>query len=331
MTAQDGTEDRGPDTEMRTWWLFGFRLASDHPFVTPLLPASGEPDVTLRSVAQPPLPPGWEETPLSYASPAMIDERQPFLTILVLDACAVFRFTEVVDFFVFRDRVLWRLLDPAYAYMVELHFLGLVMAYWLERRGLPAIHGAAVQVGDGAIGFLATGQGGKSSLAAGFLQAGHALLTDDILAIERPGGRCLARPSYPQMRMWPDQARHVLGRVEGLERVHPTVSKLRVPVGAHGLGRFTNVPLPLSCLYLPERRDGGEVSFAPLPFAEAVVALARLSFLSDIIDALGLHRSRFAALAGIARTLPIRRVAFPEGLARLPDAVRAIADDARSH
>ena len=320
----------GEANELRTWSLFGLRLASDHPFLTQLHPTDGEPELTLRSVSAAPLPPGWERLPSSYASPAMIDDEQHFLTIVTTERCTVFRFTEVVDFFVFGDEILCHLHDSAYAYMVELHFLGFVMAYWFERRGAPAIHAAAVVVDDAAIGFLSTNKGGKSSLAASFMQGGHPLLTDDILAIERAGEHFVARPSYPQMRMWPEQAQHFVGDAASLAQVHPRLSKRRVPVGPHGLGAFCDAKRRLRRLYVPERQDGGEITFTTLPFGEAVFALARYSFLTDIVEHVGLHRSRFAVLADLVRTVGVRRVAYPSGMERLPEVVRAIQDDARA-
>ncbi len=53
---------------------------------------------------------------------------------------------------------------------------------------------------------------GKSSLAASFMQNGHPLLTGDILPLEQnTDGAFFARPGYPIMRMWPEEALRFLG------------------------------------------------------------------------------------------------------------------------
>nr|MBA3890929.1 hypothetical protein [Gemmatimonadaceae bacterium] len=284
--------------------LFGFRMASDHTFLTRLAPAeAGTPELTLRSVSESPLPPGWDSKPRAYESTAKIDDQQSFLSIIVAEECTIFRFTEVVDFFIFPTEIVYQLLDAEYAFMVELHFLGFVLSYWLERRRIPAIHAAAVVVDERAVGFISTNKGGKSSLAASFMAAGHALLTDDIMAIDRTQSEYIVRPSYPQMRMWPEQATFFLGSYETLQQVHPRLTKRRVPVGSGGLGTFRATSAPLGRIYLPQRRDGGGITFTDLSLSEAVFALARYSFLTDIVEHVGLHRKRFAVLADVARAV----------------------------
>jgi len=317
------------------WSLYGVRLTSDHAFVNAVPVADGgvadaSDELSFAYVGDAPLPAGWDRAPAAYASPILVDDEQSFLYVIPVGACTVFRFTEVADFFIWPDRILCRLLDPAYGYMVELHLLGFVMAYWLERRGLIALHASAVVVDGHAVGFLSTNTGGKSSIAASFLQAGHPLLTDDILAIERAGETVIARPSYPQMRMWPELARHFLGSDDHLQRVHPRLRKRRVPVGQGGFGTFSGSARPLACLYVPERREGGEVSIGELPFGAAVFSLERYAFLLGILQDTGMQQARLPALSRIAAAVPVRRVAYPSGLERLPDVVAAIAADARA-
>ena len=94
--------------------------------------------------------------------------------------------------------------DPA---LVCFPLLGPVMALMLQARGSFLLHGSAlVSVGAGpdgeAFGFLGDKGAGKSTTAAAFLRAGHALLTDDIIAIdglERGAGRI--SPGFPQVKL----------------------------------------------------------------------------------------------------------------------------------
>ncbi len=55
---------------------------------------------------------GWDTIPPGYRSPAMIDERQHCLDLIVTPAATVFRFTEVVDFFVLDEGITYQLHDP---------------------------------------------------------------------------------------------------------------------------------------------------------------------------------------------------------------------------
>lgn len=90
--------------------------------------------------------------------------------------------------------------DPA---LVCFPLLGPVMALMLQARGSFLLHGSALAGPDGrAFGFLGDKGAGKSTTAAAFLRAGHALLTDDIIAIdglERGAGRI--SPAFPQVKL----------------------------------------------------------------------------------------------------------------------------------
>ena len=314
------------------WSLYGVRLRSEHVFVNNVERAdrrslpNGD-AVSFAYVDDVPLPQGWDGTAPTFASAAKIADDTSFLYVLEVGVCSVLRFSEVVDFFVWPDRILCRVLDPAYGFMVELHLLGFVMAFWLERRGVLALHAAGVAVHGHAIGFLATNAGGKSSLAASLMQVGHPLLSDDILPVEPGERRPLVRPSYPQMRMWPETARHFVGTT-ALPHVHPRLEKRRVPVGRGGFGRFERASLPLAVLYVPERVESGEVTFCDVSFAEATFALERYAFLAEMLTGTGLQRRRFATVAAVAATVPLRRVAYPTGLHLLPAVAAAIAADA---
>jgi hypothetical protein len=319
--------------KLRHWSLYGLRLASEHVFENrvPEAAPGREPDVTFRIVEAPPTDQDWQLGAPAYASPAMIDDERHFLTVHLAPSFTVMRFTEVADFYLSDDRIDCVVLDPAYAYMVELHLLGYVLGYWLERHGLVAIHASSVVVDGRAVGFLATNKGGKSSLAAGLMAAGHALLSDDVLVLAEEGSRFLGRPGYPQMRMWPEQAREFVATVDSLERVHPLLSKRRVPVGPGGFGRFCTGNRPVTALYLPDRREGPdtEVSITPVPLAEAVFELVKNSFLIGIVESTGMQEQRFERLARVAGDVRVRRITYPSGYDRLPEVCRAIVDDVR--
>jgi hypothetical protein len=76
-------------------------------------------------------------------------------------------------------------------------------------RGYDFLHGAAVEIGQQPIVFVAPSGGGKSTLGAYFLEQGHAMLSDDKVATVCQGGQCLAVPSHPHHR--PFRQYEVLG------------------------------------------------------------------------------------------------------------------------
>ena len=206
-----------------------------------------------------------------------------------------------------------------------------MLSFFLERRGIPALHASAVAVGDRAVAFLSGNRGGKSALAASLAQAGHPLLTDDILPVKPAAGHFLGLPGYPAMRMWPDEAEHFLGHYRDLELVHPQLDKRRVAVGPAGFGTFCAEARPLACLYIPERRDpaawGDGVEITPLRPTAALMELVRNAFTARAVEALGWQRSRLMVLGDLVQRVPVRRLIYPSGFQRLPQVRQAILRD----
>lgn len=141
----------------------------------------------------------------------------------------------------------------------------------------------------------------------------------------------MGRPGYPQMRMWPEQAQHFVGRYEDLDIVHPAFSKRRVPVDESGFGIFCGTARPLACLYLPERRDpkewGERIEIEPVSRREAVLTLIGNSFVPAVVEALGLHPHRLSFFSQMVVRVPPRRVVYPSGFEHLPRVRQAILDD----
>jgi hypothetical protein len=309
--------------------LYGLTLASDFPFASRLFPGSGPPEVTCAcspGPADPGPPPDGEaisESPDRHAC------GETLARLYRLPSAALLRFTGAADFALQEDRIDCRLHDPASAALAEIRLLGTVFAFYLERRGVPALHAAAVAVGGRAAAFLSTNQGGKTSLAASLLQAGGSLLTDDLLPLEVQGSAFLARSGYPQMRMWPDAAECFLGTTAGLERVLPGMDKRRVPVGAGSLGRFCAAPQPLAAVYLPKRAASPrpEIRISPVAPRDAVIELVRHSYCPGLAAAVGLEAERLAFFARLAATVPVRRLSYPSGFDQLERVRAAVLDD----
>ena len=313
----------------RRWTVYGLVLTTPHRFVNRVVETSAPADLWVRPVDAPPIAPGWQDLAPAYRSDLMIDDHQHFLDLIVTPGATVFHYSEVVDFFVLEDGIAYQVHDAEYEFMVELHLLGNVLSYWLERAGHPALHASGVVVEDHVIGFLGERGAGKTSLAATMIARGYSLATDDVLGLKPTPSGYLARPGYPQMRMWPEQARHFLGH-DRLERVKRAMPKLRVPVGSGAFGTFDGAVRPLAALYAPRRHDGDHVTFENLSPGKAVLHLVRTSYLVGIAEGAGLAVRRFAILGDVVARVPVRVVSYPNGLERLPETVERIADDARS-
>jgi hypothetical protein len=210
--------------------------------------------------------------------------------------------------------------------LIEVHLLGLVASLILERKGVLALNASAVVRPAGAVGFLAFNQGGRTSLAASFVQAGDPLLTDDVLAVRPKADIPTAAPGHPQMQMWPEQAAAFLGGSDRFRRVLPTASKRLIPVDVIGSGGFCTNAQPIAGLFVPERVDeqNREIVIERMPPSEAFRTILSNGFISEIAEAPGLLRSRFASITHLVGVTPVYRLKYPTGVRHLPDVRRAI-------
>lgn len=257
----------------------------------------------------------------------------------------ILRMTEQVDFFITPKWVHARILPGIREHIPQLYFLGSVMSLWLELRGVLALHASAVAVRGGAIAFMASSHAGKSSLVSAFVAAGFPLITDDILAVEPWNGVFLGHPSYPQMRMWSEDAERLLGTLENSPPVYPGCPKVRIAVGdPGGWGEYRSEALPLRAVYLLSRdeTDGSESAgdaepgsgtqtargvIRSLASGEAIIELVRNSYAVDVLDSMGIQGRRLSVLGKLTEKVPVRRLRYPSGLSHLPDVVEAVRRD----
>jgi hypothetical protein len=320
----DGGDRREPWQSLP---LFGIIVGTSFPFTVPVATCNGPHDLTFEAASHPLLAGAPPQTALLYESVAGGADGTRLTCLYRLDGRDTFRFFEAGDFLVDSDRIeadLWR----ARLDLAELRFLGPVLSYWFERQGLPTLHASAVAAGGHAIAFVSRHGGGKSGLAAAMVQAGCALVTDDLLVLENREDRWEARPSYPEMRMWPDEATVFVGSFEGLPQVQSDSEKRRVAVGGSSgtFGSFQDASLPLACIYLASRRPEAEggVEIQPVSRGEALIELVRHSFSPRLVEAAGLQPARLDRLSRLVRQVPVRRLSYPSGFERLPEVAEAL-------
>lgn len=104
----------------------------------------------------------------------------------------------------------WERDEQKIYYIKGRHYTPERLQFWILHTFFPMIleleriytilHVGAVEIESRAILFSAPSFGGKSTLTEYFLDRGHAMLSDDSLAIERRGNTYYAIPSYPFCR-----------------------------------------------------------------------------------------------------------------------------------
>lgn len=311
----------------RTYQVYGVTLASEYSFVSPLTLGSGAPDLHFSCVDHAPGGFRWEDATIVDAQGERADGL-PHFVFSTFDGVTAVRLTGAADFYLWRDRIVCHLVDERHRYLVEIGLFGLVLSLWLEQRGVPTFHASGAVINGHAVAFLAARGGGKTSMAAACVAEGHALLTDDLLALDEESDVVFARPGYPMMRLWPEQACRFVNAWEDLPIVHPAFDKRRVAIGEH-FGGFAGSRTPLRRLYLPERSDDPRtpVEMLPVNGQEAAVTLVRHSFLPREVQRFGLQSSRLPFIAALSASVPLQRLRYPSGYERLLEVVAAITDD----
>lgn len=314
----------------RPYVLYGVRILSELPMPAPetSVPRPSA-DLLVRRIVggggEP--PPG----PAVYASPGRAADGEPAVQLVLGDGFDLLRIAGLADFEIADREIRFRLLDQGAEEVAGIHLLGTALALWLERRGVPCLHASAVVLDGGAVAFASSNRGGKSSLAAALVRRGLPLLTDDVLPLEATEEGLRARPGYPQMRFWPEEAEHFLGGHRHLPRVHPGLEKRRASLEDGRLGSFSPEPRPLARLYLPERSppDAARgISIEPVCASDALIELVRRSFLPRLTEAAGWQSRRLALFADLVESVPVRRLRYPSGYECLERVAEAVLADA---
>ncbi len=211
--------------------------------------------------------------------------------------------------------------------------LGPVLALALHLRGVFVLHASAVALPSGlGIGLLGDKGAGKSTTAAALLAAGARLLTDDLLAVEAPGGpvpRVL--PGWGQVKLGLEAERRFAGEgAVSRPQVHEAIDKARILVA----DRFAARPVPLARLYLLQRDGAARSARAePCGNGEALPLLLAHAYAGRFGPALlsGAGAAwHFRAAAALAGSGALARLVVPAGLDRLAPIMEAVAADAAS-
>jgi hypothetical protein len=92
-------------------------------------------------------------------------------------------------------------IEDAYTYLVSQ-----VISVALLQRGMESLHASAVVLGDDAIAIVGDSGYGKSTLVASLMLRDAALLTDDLLVVERYRSEFRVLPGFARLKLHPSTA-----------------------------------------------------------------------------------------------------------------------------
>lgn len=211
-------------------------------------------------------------------------------------------------------------------FLVALPLLGSVMATLLQRRGYLVLHASAASVNGQGIGLLGDKGAGKSTTAGAIVAAGHALLSDDVVALDFAEGVKII-PAYSQLKLWEAAASGIgLAALQRQAQLHPSIDKSQFNL----MAGFCEEAMPLGNLYVLTR--GEHAAILPLDPQAGLQALMRYSYMGRFGEAgfggsIGLYFRRSAELANANR---VRILQVPHGIAHIPEAIAAIEADLRN-
>lgn len=202
--------------------------------------------------------------------------------------------------------------------------LGRVLAVCLQRQGVVALHGSAVDLQGAGICFLAPKFHGKSTTAAALVDAGARLIADDLVAVA-VGPTPTLLPSVPWLQLWRDSAERVgvtSQQVPGTERE----AKAQRRWADRRDAEAAHVPFAAVYLLAPVA-DGPEAVVRRVPLGGVEGALALLSQ-AKIVQLLGVEGrgELLGALSALTGHVPVYRLEVPRSFERLPELVQALQE-----
>lgn len=208
---------------------------------------------------------------------------------------------------------------------VEHLYLNQVLPLALSKAGKFVFHASAVELGTGAVAFLAETGRGKSTLAAAFAVNGRRFLTDDGLVLDPKDNGYLAMPSHPSIRLWHDSHERLLTADAPAAPPISYSSKARLLAGSDL--KYCSEPRALRAVYCLGPGTASSVSIEQLSAAESLIHWAKHSFLLDIEDR-SLISTHFDRLADLAERIPCFHLDYPRDFSDLPGVLDAIVGHA---
>ena len=314
--------------------IFGVKMASDYPFGNRLPQGQGEMDIVFTCQDTAPIAMNWDEIEPIYISAYQTNNNKPLKYLYKLGDFFIIRYTDWVDFYILGKVIICHIMDKPLQDTHVINLLPNTLSFWLELRGIPCLHAAAVVIDDHAVAFLGHSGHGKSTLTASFLEAGHLLLTDDKLPVEQKDGAFFCRPGYPLIRIYPEVAENLNLEYQDWDIVMPGFTKRVADLEREKRWSFCYLPKPLSCICVLERlvanEQGPIVKISNMSKRDATIELMRFNFNTQISSVLGFSPARLDFFSRLVNSVPVKRITYSTGLDNLPNVQHAILQDLQS-
>jgi hypothetical protein len=209
------------------------------------------------------------------------------------------------------------------------YLLGPVLGLLLRMRGVTCLHASAVAFGGNAVAFVGSEGAGKSTTAAALARRGHAILSDDVVALAERNGSFFIHPAYPYLCLWPESVESLYGSAEALPQFSANYEKRCLSLGKQEV-QFAEQALPLAAIYiLGERRGDPAPLVEELTPQKAFLALVANTFATNTLDS-DMRAKEFEILARVASKVPIRLLCANRDAGRLSDLCDLLSKEAQN-
>ena len=235
------------------------------------------------------------------------------------DDSSYVRWESVGEFLVNADgrRITYRRFEGSSIESFQVYMLGQALSFALVKQRFEPLHATVVVTDDRAVAFLGGNASGKSSLAASFLEAGHRLLTDDLLIVEQSSDRVIAYPGPPRIKLFPRIASRLFGEAANRVPMNARTNKLIVPLDER---RRCATPVELTAIYsLTTPRHvcrSRDIGIETLSVRNAFIELLSGTFNRRLTSAARLER-QFRFMARLADRVPVKKLAYPRTIEQL--------------
>lgn len=202
---------------------------------------------------------------------------------------------------------------------IRVFLLGSAFGALLIQRGHLVLHGNAIQIGDQCLICVGHSGAGKSTLAAGFMQRGFNVLSDDVVPIDERG---YALPGFPRIKLWQQAADHLSIETFDEDRIRPELEKFSVPV----IGE-PSTALPVRWIYLLQNQHIDNVQLESIEGMNRFLPLRQNTYRIRYVDGMGLNDQHMKQVGQLASKIRLTKLTRPKAGFVLEEMMDAILDD----
>jgi hypothetical protein len=194
---------------------------------------------------------------------------------------------------------------------------GPILGYLLRLRGVTCLHASAVRCGERAAVFVGPGGAGKSTLAAALALRGHAIVSEDVVALHECNGLFYGVPAYPYVGLWPQSVKALYGPEKDFAAFSENFPKRMVRLDSSGL-RFSEENVALNSLFLLQERSNDVAAplLESIDKREALMWLVGNTYANLLLDE-EMRAREFALLGRLVNSVPIKCLRAHQDVSRI--------------